>query len=209
VKPEALVIGAGGHARVVGASLRFLGIDIAAFFDPGLRGGGKVEIAETISGAPVIGGLDELERFSADRYDAYIALGDNAERKARHEALRTAGYATPALVHPGSRLNFGVRIGEASCVCMGANLAAEVRIGAGTIVNTGALVDHECDIGAFVHLASGVAIAGRVRVGEGSFVGMGARVADGLSIGPGSIIGAGSVVLKDVPEGTKVLGVYH
>ena len=209
MKPQALVVGAGGHGRVIGASLRFLGIEIAAFIDPDFCRAKATATEETISGAPVIGNLGELNRFSPDQFDVYVALGDNFKRKSSIDQLRTAGYAMPALIHPASRLNYGVRIGEASCVCMGVNLAAEVRIGAGVIVNTGALVDHECDIADFVHLAPGVVVAGRVSVGEGVFIGMGARVADGVSIGRGAIVGAGSVVLKDVPEGAKVLGVYH
>ncbi len=164
---------------------------------------------EMIAGAPVTGGWKDLGRFPANEFDAYVALGDNAKRKAAVEQLRAAGYALPALIHPASRLEAGVVVGEASFVCMGVNLSAQVRIDAGVIVNTGAQVDHECEIGAFVHIAPGAVIAGRVSVGAGTFVGMGARVAHGLSVGPGAIVGAGSVVLKDVPEGAKVLGIYH
>lgn len=209
MKSRALVVGAGGQARVVGASLRFLGIDIVAFVDPDFCGGQAKVASEVISGAPVIGNLDALKQFPASEFDAYVALGDNVKRKSCVEQLWKSGYATPPLIHPASRLNFGVVVGAASCVCMGVNLAVEVRIDTGVIVNTGAVIDHECNIGPFVHLAPGALIAGRVSVGEGAFVGMGARVANGLSIGRGAIVGAGSVVLKDVPEGAKVLGVYH
>ncbi len=209
MKPLAVVVGAGGHARVVGASLRFLGIEIAAFVDPDFRARQGKNAEELIAGAPVVGSLENLARFPANEFDAYVALGDNARRKIAVEQLRAAGYAMPALIHPASRLNAGVVVGEASCICMGANLSAQVRIGEGVIVNTGAQIDHECEIGAFVHIAPGAAIAGRVSVGAGTFVGIGARVADGLSIGGGAIVGAGSVVLKDIPAGAKVLGIYH
>jgi len=209
MKPLAVVVGAGGQARVVGASLRSIGIEIAAFVDPDFRGKQVEGVREMIAGAPVVGNLKDLARFPASGFDAYVALGDNAKRKNAVEQLRAAGYAMPALIHPASHLNAGVVVGEASCICMGANLSVQVRIGAGVIVNTGAQIDHECDIGAFVHVAPGAVIAGRVSVGAGTFVGMGARVADGLSIGQDAIIGAGSVVLKDVPAGAKVLGIHH
>jgi UDP-perosamine 4-acetyltransferase len=209
MKPRALVIGAGGHARVVGASLRFLGIEIAAFVDPAFCAQRQAGVKEMIAGAPVIEDTEVVQRFSPQEHDAYIALGDNTERQARFAQLRLEGYELPALIHPESSLNYGVRLGEASCVCLGARLSSEVRIGTGAIVNTGTLVDHESNVGAFAHLAPGVSIAGRVHIGEKVFVGVGARVADGLSIGTGAIVGAGSVVLKDVPEGKKVLGVYH
>ena len=209
MKSKAVVIGAGGHARVIGASLRSLGVEIAGFVDPVPVAGRQGATVEMIAEAPVMPGVNALEAFSTSDHDAFIALGDNAARKDWHEKLRTAGYNTPALVHANSCLSPGVRIGEAACVCIGATLCAEVIVGTGAIVNTGVIVDHESDIGAFVHIAPGVAIAGRVRVGEGTFIGMGARVADGLSIGPRSVVGAGSVVLKDVSEGAKIVGVHH
>ncbi len=209
MKPLAVVVGAGGHARVVGASLRFLGIEIAAFLDSDFRARQGEGTEELIAGAPVVGSWDNLAGFPADMFDAYVAFGDNARRKNAVEHLRAAGYVMPALIHPASRLNAGVVVGEGSCICMGVNLSAQVRIDTGVIVNTGAQIDHECEIGAFVHIAPGAVIAGRVSVGAGTFIGMGARIADGLSIGRDAIIGAGSVVLKDVPEGAKVLGVYH
>lgn len=204
MKSQAFIVGTGGHARVVGAGLRLLGIEIVGLIDLEFGGG-----EEVICGAPVIGNLEELSRLAADQYDAYVAIGDNFNRKTIVSQLLAAGYQLPALIHPDSCLEFRVRVGEASCVCMGANIATEVRIGRGVIVNTGTLVDHEGDIADFVHLAPGVSIAGRVSIGEGTFIGLGARVADRLSIGREAIIGAGSVVLKDVPDGEKIVGVYH
>jgi len=204
MKPQAFVVGAGGHARVIGGSLQFLGIEICGFLDPDFAGR-----EETICGTSVIGNLGELRRFPVDQYDAYVAIGDNRKRRSVTDQLEAMGYQLPAIIHPDSRLNYGVHIGSASCVCMGANIAAEVRIGKGVIVNTGAVVDHEGNIGDFVHIAPGSIIAGRVSVGEGAFIGMGARVAEKVSIGKEALIGAGSVILKDVPQGAKVIGVHH
>ena len=204
MKSEAIVVGAGGHARVVAALLGCIGVEVAGFVDPAFRGQ-----KETIYGVPVVGNLDALCDFPPGKYDGYVAIGDNVERQSKVEHLKRAGYALPAIVHPGARLSDRVRIGEACCVCMGAALAAEAHIGQGVIVNTGAMIDHESDIADFVHLAPGAVVPGRVKIGAGAFVGMGARVAEKLRVGRGAVIGAGSVVLKDVPDGAKVLGVFH
>lgn len=204
MKPQAIVVGAGGHARVVGSSLRCLGIDICGFLDLDFVGG-----HEEIFGAPVIGNLDELRRFAPDHFDAHVAIGDNAKRKSIVEQLHAMGYQLPPVIHPGARLNYGVRVGSGSCVCMGTSIAAAARIGEGVIVNTGATIDHEATIGDFSHIAPGSVVAGRVSVGEGVFIGMGVRVADKVSIGNEAVIGAGSLVLKDVSSGAKVIGVHH
>jgi sugar O-acyltransferase (sialic acid O-acetyltransferase NeuD family) len=204
MKPQALIVGAGGHARVVAGLLRFIGIDIVCILDPNFSGR-----EEAICGTRVVGGLEALESLLPNQHDVYVAIGDNAARSALVFQLENAGYALPPVVHPEARLSYDVRIGGASCICLGVNLGTEARIGRGVIVNTGALVDHESVIADFVHLAPGVKIAGRVSVGEGAFLGMGCCVAEKLSIGRGAVIGAGSVVLKDVPDGAKVLGVFH
>jgi sugar O-acyltransferase (sialic acid O-acetyltransferase NeuD family) len=204
VKSQAIVIGAGGHARVVGAALCALGVEIAGFFDDSFRGS-----EESICGASLIGTLNDVTKFGPDRYDAYIAIGDNAIREQRVEHLRRAGYQLPALVHPMSHLELNARIEQASHVCMGAHLASQVHIGKGVIVNTGSSVDHEGLISDFAHLAPGALLAARVRVGEGAFVGIGARIAENISIGRGSVVGAGSVVLKDVPDGARIVGIHH
>lgn len=204
MKAQAIVIGAGGHARVVGAALCALGVEIAGFFDDSFQ-----DSEELISGASLIGKLSDVTKFGPDRYDAYIAIGDNAKRKELVEHMGRAGYELPALVHPMSRLELNARVGQASHVCMGAHLASQVHIGKGVIVNTGSSVDHEGMISDFAHLAPGALLAARVSVGEGAFIGIGARVAENISIGRRAVVGAGSVVLRDVSDGARVVGIHH
>lgn len=40
-----------------------------------------------------------------------------------------------------------------------------------------------------------------------TFAGMGAVAIDGISVGSNSVVGAGSVVIRDVPDGARVVGV--
>jgi UDP-perosamine 4-acetyltransferase len=50
-------------------------------------------------------------------------------------------------------------------------------------------------------------LSGGVTVGSETHVGVGATVIHGVGIGRSVLIGAGSVVVKDVPDGSKVSGV--
>jgi acetyltransferase-like isoleucine patch superfamily enzyme len=52
----------------------------------------------------------------------------------------------------------------------------------------------------------GANVAGNSRIGERVFVGMGALILNNVQVGPGAVIGAGSVVTRDVPEATQVMG---
>jgi sugar O-acyltransferase (sialic acid O-acetyltransferase NeuD family) len=204
VKSQAIVIGAGGHARVVGAALCALGVEISGFFDESFAG-----VEEPICGAPLIGTLGDVFKFEAHSYDAYVAIGDNEKRAEVIEKMRHAGYALPALIHPMSRLELDCRVGEASHVCIGAILGSQVRVGKGVIVNTGSSVDHESELSDFAHVAPGAILGGRVRVGEAAFIGIGARIAEKLSIGRGAVVGAGTVVLRDGADGVRVVGIHH
>ena len=81
-----------------------------------------------------------------------------------------------------------------------------VKLGEYCILNTGAIIDHECVIGNGAHIMGGSYLAGRVKVGDFSSIGATATVLPDIEIGNFSIVGAGSVVTKNVPDNTVVIG---
>jgi sugar O-acyltransferase (sialic acid O-acetyltransferase NeuD family) len=81
------------------------------------------------------------------------------------------------------------------------------KIGHHCIVNSNATVEHDCQIDDFVHIAPGVTICGGVTVGEETLVGANATVLPNCVIGKNVIIGAGTVVTKNIPDNTLVMGV--
>ena len=62
-------------------------------------------------------------------------------------------------------------------------------------------------IEAHAHVAPGAVLSGGVHVGVRAHVGAGATVIQGVHIGYDSVVGAGAVVLSDVPESCTVVGV--
>ena len=202
-KQYAAIVGAGGQARVIASILNLLDIPVLGVFDDSHNG------PEIIQGASVLGGFKDVEQHRAQIENLYLAIGDNQERKRFYDVFRQKGWQMPALVHPRAMIERDVQIKEASVVCVGSMLCVESRLGKGVIINSGCLVDHESDIGDFVHLAPKTAVAGRVSIGENTFVGLNSCIADRLTIGKNVTIGAGSVILKDVPDNSKIVGVFH
>ena len=197
-----VVIGSGGHAKVV--------IDV-------LRGCGDVVLAGCISqaapgemtnGVPVLGGDDLLESLRRRGVThAFVALGDNRLRlRIMHHAV-SLGFELVTAVSPHAVLSPSVKIGCGTVVMPGAIINADARIGDGVIVNTGATVDHDCDIADGCHIAPGTNLAGCVQVGTGTFLGTGSRVIPRIRIGRWSVIGAGAVVISDVPDESVSVGV--
>ena len=199
----AAIYGAGGHARVVSSILRARGISVIGFFDDSFQG------KEIIQGAPVLGRFNDIFKYKDSFCAAYLAIGDNSQRKKAYNILVKNKIVVPPLVHPKSVMEIDAKVKPGTVICMGAIVGTEVKIGKGVILNTGCSADHEVQIGDFVHIAPKSAIAGRTRIGKNTFIGMNASIADNLKIGKNVQIGAGSIVLRDVPDGEKVRGVYH
>lgn len=193
-----LVIGGGGHAKVVIATLQACGIDIAGVLDD--RAAGKD--GETLLGVPVIGPV-VAERVTGTR--AVLAIGNNTLR--RDLAARLAPAEWVPVIHPHAVVHPMASVGDGSVVFAGAVVQPGARIGAHAIVNTGASLDHDTSLGDYGHLAPGARLAGGVTVHEGAFIGVGACVIPGCSVGAWSTVGAGAAVVRDIPPGVTAVGV--
>lgn len=201
-----VILGAGGHARVLLDALRLLGVEVLGFAAPPPLSRGAL-----VDGAPVLGDDDAiLAAFRAESVALVNGLGsvrDTRARRALYERFVARGYSFRSVVHPSAIVARDVLVGD------GAQLLARVvvnpgaRIEADAIVNTGAIVEHDCVVGAHAHLAPGVTLSGAVSVGAGAHVGTGATVIQGVRVGANALVGAGAVVVSDVAEGAVVLGV--
>jgi sugar O-acyltransferase (sialic acid O-acetyltransferase NeuD family) len=195
-EPAVVLVGAGGHAKVVLATLLAAGASVAEILDDDPSRWGL-----SLLGHPVSGPI-EPARVAGRR--AVLAIGDNAVRRRLAREL-AADWLT--VVHPQAIVHSSVSLGPGTIVVAGAVVQPDARLGAHVIVNTGASVDHDCDIGDFAHVAPGCRIAGEVRVGAGALLGIGSCAVPGVTIGRWATVGAGSVVLADVADNAVVGGV--
>ncbi len=203
-KRRIVVIGAGGHARVVLALLK----DMKRWQVVGILDRETPKKRELIEGHEIIGSWNDLgavRRMGVSH--AAIAVGSNAEREKLFHFLQKAGFTTPTLIHSTAFVDPSARIGEGSVICMGALVGANVTIGSNTIINSGAIVDHECRVDSNVHITPGCRVAGRVAIGANSFVGIGAGIIDKVKIGKRVTVGAGATVIRDLPDDVVAVGV--
>ena len=195
-----LVIGAGGHAKVVIELLRAGGREVAGVLDADAT-------PRTVVGAPVIGGDDALPRLRAEGLeDAFVALGGAGLRARIGARARAAGFRLVNAVHPNAAISPSVRLGEGVAIMAGVCLNAETRVGDLAIVNTNASVDHDGDLGEACHVAPGCALAGNVTIGARAFLGAGCVAIPGVRVGDGTTVGAGSVIVRDLPAGVLAMG---
>ena len=191
------VIGGGGHAKVVIATLRAAGTDVAGVLDDDAAKHGT-----TVLGVAVVG---PVELAAAGGHPAVVAVGSNEARRRIVRTLPDVQWAT--VTHPTAHVEPSAAVGPGTVVFAGAVVQPDAVIGAHAIVNTAATVDHDCRLGDFVHVAPGAHLAGDVVVGEGTFVGIGSSVVPGRRVGAWSVVGAGGVVVRDLPDGVTAVGV--
>ena len=201
---DVIIIGAGGHGKVV--------LDIL-LAEEKYRPVGFVDnnlslLDSYVCGLPVLGPINALPRLKRQKIrHAIIAIGDNRQRLAQKELVDRDGVRLVNAVHPTAYVSPQASLGRGVVVAPGAKVVVEAKIGDLAIVNTGAIVDHECDVGEGAHVCPGAVLAGRVRVGRGAFVGIGAQVIQCRSVGEFAVVGAGAAVVNDVPDGATAVGV--
>ncbi len=196
-----IIVGAGGHARVVMDALQLGNRDQVrlAFADDDSSLWGT-----EILGFPVIGSVDSVIS-SGVRF--HVAIGNNSTRSHLVKHLLECGGFSFKIVHPQALVSRFSSIGVGSFIAAGAIVSPLASIGNSVIVNHGAVVDHDCLISDFAHIAPNATLAGGVNVGRRVLVGAGARVMANVCLGEDAVVGAGAVVLRDVPSGVVVAGV--
>ncbi len=203
-----VIIGAGGHASVVAATLRAVSATIRGFTDrdPALSGC-------LVMGAPILGDDGVLDAIDVDNVHLANGLGIQPRvhgletpnpgtglRRRVFEALTGRAFSFPPLIHPSAVIADGAQIGSGAQVMAGTVLQSRAVVAENAIVNSSASVDHDCRIGAHAFIAPGAILCGGVQVGTGALIGAGSVILPGVSIGENAVISAGTVIRRDVKD---------
>jgi sugar O-acyltransferase (sialic acid O-acetyltransferase NeuD family) len=195
---EIVVIGGGGHAKVVISVLRKLNrYRILGYTDRKDYG--------AVLGISFLGSDRDLAPLAAGpkKLTAVIAVGQVGLGEARHKIWREVQYPSlsfPPIVSPDAVVNDGVEVGEAAVVMDGAVINTGANIGRGVIVNTNSTIEHDVHLADWVHVAPGATISGGVMVGRFSMIGAGSTIIEGIKITAGCVVGAGATVVRDLTE---------
>jgi UDP-perosamine 4-acetyltransferase len=196
-----VILGAGGHAKVVIELMRAQDRPIAGLTDAD-------STPRSVLGVPVLGDdLALVDLRAAGVRHAFVAIGDNAARKAAARTAADLGFVLVNAVSPSAWVSDTARLGHGVAVMAGAVINADAFVGDLAIVNSGAVVDHDCHLERGCHVGPGAVLAGGVRLGAGVLIGAGASVVPGCSIGAGTIVGAGACVVADLGADVTAIGV--
>lgn len=136
-----LIIGAGGHGKVVA--------EVAA--DCGYK---KIDFLDDNS-QDAVGKISDLEKFVVEYKNAFVGIGNNKFRGELIAKLETYGYQIPTLVHPTAYVSRTTSIDKGTIIEPKAIVNANTIIGVGCIISVGSIVDHDVVVEKFCHINAG------------------------------------------------------
>jgi sugar O-acyltransferase (sialic acid O-acetyltransferase NeuD family) len=197
---ELVLIGAGGLAREAAEAVRAINAvrptwDLLGFLDDD-----RAKHGRTVSGAPVLGPIDAIDKYAGalvvlcpGRPDNYVVRKVLADRM----GLADERYAT--VVHPAATIGSTCQIGVGSILLAHVDLTADVTVGRHVVVMPQVVLTHDVRVDDWVTIASGVRIGGATHVACGAYLGSGACIRESITVGDWAMVGMGSVVTRDVP----------
>jgi UDP-perosamine 4-acetyltransferase len=204
--PSCIILGAGGHARMLIDCLN----GQSAVRVVGALHGAKEARSSDLLGIPILGSDELLPKLRKAGVSLFVvgvgATGDNRPREKLFHMALGAGLAPMTVVHPSAIISSKARIEKGAQLLPGCIVNCGAVIGANVIVNSRVIVEHDCVLEEHCHAAPGAILGGNVRVGWRAHVGIGSCIRQGVRIGSDSLVGAGAVVLHDVPDNTVVVG---
>lgn len=189
-----VILGAGGHAKVIIDTLMVNGVDDIIVLDDYSK--------QSIIGYEISGKISDAIYLSNQNF--IIAIGDNFIRK---EISSNYDLNYIKCIHSSAVISPNTSIGEGSVVSANAVINCGSSIGKHCIINTGAIVEHDNHIGNYVHISPGVKLGGNVTIGDGSWIGIGATVRNNIRICNNVIVGAGAVVISDITSPGVYVGI--
>ncbi|OUO70293.1 acetyltransferase [Thomasclavelia spiroformis] len=189
---EVIIVGAGGHAKVIADIIRLNGDKVIGYLDD--------SNSLTLSGYNIIGTTNDIGKKDCWYF---VAIGNNILR----EKLMSKETKWYTAIHPTAIIGEDVVIEDGTCIMANVVINSGSKIGKGVIINTASTVDHDCNISDYVHIAPGVHISGTVTVSKNTWVGVGSIISNNIKICSGCMIGAGAVVVKDIREKGTYVGV--
>jgi sugar O-acyltransferase (sialic acid O-acetyltransferase NeuD family) len=195
---DIIIIGSGGHAKVVKDLAEQLNYKIVAVCDPNdsnknMSFWKDIKFYEKES---------DLKKYDVKK--VYMANGighktkNNLLRKKLFILLKRMGFTFPALIHPAAYVSKDSKLHDGVQVMAGSIVQPGCIIKENTIINTSCSIDHDCKIGSDVHIAPGSILCGNVHVGNNAFIGVGSKIIQGLSIKDNTFVKAGSLITHEI-----------
>ena len=190
-----ILLGAGGHAKVLLEALRLEGRNVLGLVTPDLE-----KVSKHL-GIEVLGDDEQLRQYNPSEIDLVNGIGSLPFQSLRwniSSKMRSWGYKFSKVIHPSAIVSSSASIEEGVQIMAGAVIQSGCIVGRDTIINTGCTIDHDCEIGESTHIAPGSTLSGGAKIGKSTHIGTGTSIIQNIKIGDGAVVAAGTTLYKDV-----------
>lgn len=197
-----IMIGNGGHASVLTEILLSQNVDIIGYTVP--------DFEPSRFNLSYLGADEVIHHYLPSEVELVLGIGmvnPSALRERVFNSFKKEKFQFRSVIHPSTIISPSVILGEGVQLMAGVIVQTNTIISDNSIINTGSLIEHDCRIAPHVHIAPGVKISGNVSIQKGTHIGTGTTIIQGIEIGSKCLIGAGSVVVKNIANNMKVMGV--
>lgn len=194
-KRNFLIVGAGGHAKVLAEIILSNGYKLHGFISP--NGKGKVIYLNY----KIICNDDEAIKLDRRKFQFVNGIGlmpKSNLRKKINQFYEKANITFEKLQHYSAVVSNDCQLSEGVQILAGATIRPGVRIGKGSIINTSSSIDHDSTIGENCHLAPSSVLCGDVSIGNDVHVGPNSVIINNVKIKRNTMIKAGSVITKNI-----------
>lgn len=157
-------------------------------------------------GIPVIGGLEVLKGNPKSSLIIGLAF-PSIKLKLLDRIQRLGVFNFPTLISPNAWVSNRVKIGQGSILYPGAMVNYGSTIGDFVVANMNCAFGHDVKIGNYSSFAPGVNLGGFTEIGEGVEMGIGSSTKQFIKIGHYAEVGGQTMVITDVEDNSKVVGV--
>lgn len=200
---KVVILGGLGNGSVVAAAIEHASrmgatdLEVAGFLND------RTSVGETIDMFPVVGRVEEAQRFLNEGYwfiDTILRIDGNRERIEMVEKLGIPDDRLATFVHPMAYVAPSVQLGPGCVIMPNVSMSPGTRLGKNCFMMVGAMMGHDNIVGDYCHIAAQSAVGSYLNIGRGVHIGLNATVRENLTIGDYATLGAGSVLTKNIGE---------
>ncbi|SHJ28648.1 NeuD/PglB/VioB family sugar acetyltransferase [Pseudobutyrivibrio xylanivorans] len=145
------------------------------------------------------------EKYSPDKIEILISLGEPSARKHAYDMIKHDGYRLGQLITPGSVLPQNYSFGE-GVIILEADINSDVTVGDNTFISAEAMIGHDTIIGNDCIIGPRAFIAGHCNIGNQVYIGPNASLRDRINIEDTAVVSIGAVVFKNVTSDSIAIG---
>lgn len=181
---KVIVIGAGGHAKVIGEIIESNNDTLIGFLD------------DKQEGKNIIGKISDISKLHEEdkEIEFIIAIGNNEIRNKIYADNPKLNYYKA--IHPSAIISKSATIGEGTAIMANVVLNTNSSIGNNCIINTSSVVEHDCIVEDGAHISYCVTLGAGSKIGKEAYIDIGAIIARGAIVNPYQKIDIREIIKK-------------